>query len=66
MLISGVVALAGGLLVLAVVRRGEGGDGGPAERSVAGVAAAPVREGADAAPVREGMDAAPVRKGAGV
>ncbi|MFJ5799290.1 MFS transporter [Streptomyces decoyicus] len=46
MLISGVVALAGGLLVLAVVRRGEGGDGGPAERSAEGMAAAPVREGA--------------------
>nr|WP_234341273.1 MFS transporter [Streptomyces sp. NRRL S-1813] len=57
MLISGVVALAGGLLVLAVVRRGEDGDGGPAERSAEGMAAAPVREG---------MAAAPVRKGAGV
>ncbi|MFG2826536.1 MFS transporter [Streptomyces sp. NPDC048434] len=47
MLISGVVALAGGLLVLAVVRRGESG-GGPAGGSAEGAATAPVREGARA------------------
>ncbi|GAA2297346.1 MFS transporter [Streptomyces caniferus] len=47
MLISGVAALAGGLLVLAVVRREESGDG-PAGRHGQGAAAAPVREGARA------------------
>ncbi|MGX1755661.1 MFS transporter [Streptomyces lydicus] len=45
MLISGVVALAGGLLVLAVVRREEGGNG-PAGPPTEGAAAAPAREGA--------------------
>lgn len=50
MLISGVVALAGGLLVLAVVRREESGDGpaGPPGPPAEGAAAAPVREGARA------------------
>ncbi|WP_328385637.1 MFS transporter [Streptomyces sp. NBC_00400] len=48
MLISGVVALAGGLLVLAVVRREES-RGGPAGPPTEGTAVAPVREGARAA-----------------
>ncbi|WP_411134511.1 MFS transporter [Streptomyces sp. C10] len=43
LLISGTVALAGGVLVLAVVRRGAGGDG---DRAAARAAAAPVGAGA--------------------
>lgn len=45
LLISGTVALAGGVLVLAVVRRGAGGDG-TADRPAARAAAAPARAGA--------------------
>ncbi|MGY5123442.1 MFS transporter [Streptomyces nigrescens] len=49
LLISGTVALVGGLLVLAVVRRGAGGDGdgdGDGDRPAARVAGAPARAGA--------------------
>ncbi|AZS73059.1 MFS transporter [Streptomyces lydicus] len=43
LLVSGTVALAGGVLVLAIVRRGAGGEGG---RPAARAAAAPARAGA--------------------
>ncbi|QIK07619.1 MFS transporter [Streptomyces sp. ID38640] len=48
LLISGTVALAGGVLVLAVVRRGAGGDGddGDGDPPAARAAAAPARAGA--------------------
>lgn len=48
LLISGTVALAGGVLVLAVVRRGAGGDGddGDGDLPAARAAAAPARAGA--------------------
>ncbi|MGW7572848.1 MFS transporter [Streptomyces sp. NPDC054765] len=69
LLISGVVALAGGLLVLAVVRRGEGGDG-PAdrhERRAAAGAGNGAGEGSAAGSGEgsaAGSAAAPVRAGA--
>ncbi|MFE7780546.1 MFS transporter [Streptomyces nigrescens] len=46
LLISGTVALAGGVLVLAVVRRGVRGDGDDGDRAAARAAAAPARAGA--------------------